>query len=176
MVNASHQQTLLGDHTSTSGGHGSHGGSGGDCSLIIPSITANVSSAINRVQAKLSREQDAQKDVLNSLKQRFVLDPWTESIVPSCDGIFHAQNGELAHITFHSKIFYSFVHRLEQVEREREKERNSPTKCPNCETRAKPTVGEDSCASCAALRKQLKVRLMRAASDRPEAIPRGMDR
>lgn len=65
-----------------------------------------------------------------------------------------------------SKIFLLLVHRLEQVERERDKERNSPTKCPNCETRAKPTGGEDPCASCAALRKQLKVRLMKAMLDR----------
>lgn len=43
---------------------------GGDCGLIIPSLTATVTSAIGRVQAKLAREQDAQKDALNSLRQR----------------------------------------------------------------------------------------------------------
>lgn len=58
---------------STSGAHLSSATAvgGGDCGLIIPSLTATVTSAIGRVQAKLAREQDAQKDALNSLRQRY---------------------------------------------------------------------------------------------------------
>ncbi|XP_022650925.1 uncharacterized protein LOC111246019 [Varroa destructor] len=129
---------------STSGAHLSSATAvgGGDCGLIIPSLTATVTSAIGRVQAKLAREQDAQKDALNSLRQRL---EQVERERSGCDRSMGSSG-------------LTECSGCERLKRQLENltQQSDSGRCENCHRLEKQLQEQTSCAECPTLLSRLE--------------------